>query len=307
MLKTAIGKSLLILLTSFTAGHSVATETHSNKYCDKTFQLQSELNGRYLALNDRTFDLTGNRDRRLTLTIECNFRNDEFTFHRVRNNDKQYMWAKDTSEIRNDRGHPGNSGKWHLKKWGNGTFSLISAKFNDRYLSVDSGENFSLVNPSNSGVLPNELFKIRFTDGNNNDDDNDDNDNTPDPRGDRLQVKIGGQWKYAYCDNNNIPRVSSQPRDEWLFRGRLLKYQKRNNKVLYCDEMKVDKCVCNNRGNRVHGIDGPPESSLDLPNGAPFFPDIGRGTCFSIDNNDRIVTIKSYRNDYDHCPSWRVR
>ena len=47
-----------------------------------------------------------------------------------------------------------------MDKQSDGSIGIVSRKFSGKYLSVDTSEHFSLIDPSNSGLLANDKFKL---------------------------------------------------------------------------------------------------------------------------------------------------
>lgn len=129
---------------------------------------------------------------------------------------------------------------------------------------------------------------------------------TPDAINSNLQVRIDGRWR-GVCCRNGRPVVSTRECD-WTHGGRVLTDETDDSK-LDCPENggRAVDCTCNDSGERMHGApDGPVMSSLELDDGAPIFPNIGRETCVYVDDadDDRLKTRLTDGRWDDDTESW---
>ncbi len=164
-------------LTAMLGGISLASSmayadylTHTNSLCNQKVYIQSQLNGQHIAPNGTSINLTTTVDRRIIFTVGCDFNDDEFTFATSEDGKSNFLYAESEAQLLTDRTYPGTSGKWKLDKQTDGTIGIVSLKFPGQYLSVDASEYFSLVDPSNSGLLANEKFKLSVISGDNSGD-----------------------------------------------------------------------------------------------------------------------------------------
>jgi hypothetical protein len=127
---------------------------HNNHLCGNEFTIASMENSQHFKINDDGLSLTKHEGRRAVITIGCDHGKQIFTLK----HETGYIWAKTKNDIETGRDHPGNSGKFYLRAYDNGSYALMSAKFNSKYMTVDSAEQFSLIDISNSGALPSDLF-----------------------------------------------------------------------------------------------------------------------------------------------------
>lgn len=153
-------KIVLALGLALSQGVNADHLTHSDTLCNKKVYIQSQLNGQHVAPNGASIDLTSTVERRLAFTIGCEFSADEFTFASAEDGKSGYLYAESKEQILTNRTYPGNSGKWRLAQQSDGSIGIVSLKFPDQYLSVDTSEHFSLINPSNSGLLANDKFRL---------------------------------------------------------------------------------------------------------------------------------------------------